>query len=1077
MSHIIRRWIAALTLLLTTVCVTQTSAQTPPANGLLREVWSNIPGGLVSDLTNNAAYPNNPTSTNYVTDFFEAPVDIAEWYGQRMRGYVVPPTTGNYVFWVATDDQGVLFLSTDSDPANKRQIASVPGWTSSRNWFSYGEQQSAAISLQGGRAYYIEGLMKEDGGGDNLGVRWQLPDGTMEEPIPASRLRPWGIVFTAPQITQQPSNTTAVEGGDATFSVKLSNLDPVFYQWQRGGVNIAGANGPDYVRTSVVLADNNSTYRCFVSNSLGNSFSAAATLTVTADTTKPTLAAAQNASANTIQLSFSEPVEATSATTAGNYTIDGGLTISGAVMGADTKTVILTTSGAFTYNTVYTVRVSNVKDRAVAGNVILANSAITFTAREYVPINIGGTGSTTSVSGGVDVSGMGADIGGTSDQFHFGYQQRTGNFDIQVRVANLAGADMWTKAGLMARETLTVNSRFAAAFATPSLAGAFALNRQTVGGATAQTGFAPVNYPNTWLRLARAGNIFTSYASIDGQTWVNLGSVTIAMPATIYLGMAVTSHNATQSVTAQFRDIGAATGTTIVSSLTLKGEPLAASSRRTGMIVSEIHYHPAARADGKDLEFVELFNTDPVNEDLTNFRISGEIDYVFAPGTTLPAGGFLVVAKDPAAIRAVYGIDNVVGPYAGSLSNDSGDVRVHNESDAEILDAHFSDKIGWPLAADGAGQSLVLARPSYGEGMREAWAASALMGGSPGRAEPIRSDIYEPLVINEILAHTDDPQKDYIEIYNHSNAAIDLSGVSLADNREFTNRFTFVNGTSIPARGFVAVDQDALGFALNAGGETVYLVASNSVRVIDAVGFEGQQNGVAYGRYPDGAARFTALQSVTQGAANARPLLRNVVINEIMYHPISDDDDDEYVELFNRSGATVDVSGWRFTDGVDFIFPPGSTIAANGYLVVAKNVAHLRTNYVNLNSANSIGDYDGTLSNSGERLALSMPDEVVSTNQFGVTTTNVIYIVVAEVEYNEGGRWGQWADGGGSSLELVDPHGDLTQSSSWANSDESTKAPWTTIQATGVLDNGAMSNPDQFQMLLQGGGECMVDDI
>src|SRR5205085_11385027 len=133
-------------------------------------------------LTNNAAYPDSPTTTNYVTDFFEAPVDIAEFYGQRMRGFIIPPANGDYTFWIATDDQGVLFLSTDSDPATKQQIAFVPGWTSSRNWFGYAEQQSAPITLQAGRTYYVEALMKENGGGDNLAVRWQLPDGTIEEP-------------------------------------------------------------------------------------------------------------------------------------------------------------------------------------------------------------------------------------------------------------------------------------------------------------------------------------------------------------------------------------------------------------------------------------------------------------------------------------------------------------------------------------------------------------------------------------------------------------------------------------------------------------------------------------------------------------------------------------------------------------------------------------------------------------------------------------------------------------------------------------------------------------------------------
>ncbi len=1076
MPSTLRRWIAVLTFV---AALASANAQTPPANGLLREVYLEIPGEQLANMTNSAVFPNSPSSTNYVTDFFESPTNIAENYGQRMRGFIVPPVTGDYIFWIATDDQGLLYLSTDQDPVHKAAIAWVNGWTSVREWTKEVNQQSAPIRLESGRTYYIEALEKEGGGGDNLAVRWQMPSGVIEEPIPASRLRPWGIAFTAPTVTQHPANTSAVEGGNATFSVRVSNVDAILYQWQRNGIDIAGANAPDYTRLAVALADNNTTYRCFLSNSLGTTFSNPATLMVTADQTRPTLVAAQNVSDNTVQLVFSEPVEATTATTPGNYQITGGLTITGAAFGADTKTVILTASAPFTFQNNYTVTVSGVKDRAVAQNVIVAGSQISFTALQYVPLDIGGggAGQTTFVSGGFNVTGAGQDIGGTSDQFHFDYQQRTGNFDVKVRVQNLSALDMWTKAGLMARETLAANSRFAGAFATPSLAGAFSLNRVNTGGATAQTGFAPVNYPDTWLRLARSGTTFTSYASVDGQTWVNLGSVTLSVGPTIYLGAAVASRSPTQTVSAQFRDFTDATGGAFVSSIPLKGEPLAASSRRTGLIISEIMYHPPDRADGKDLEFIEFFNTDPVAENLTGYHISGAINYAFPDGTVVPSGGFLVLARDPAAVRAVYGIDNIVGPYADTLSNDSDVIEVSNELNATILEAHFSDKIGWPLAADGAGHSLVLARPSYGETQREAWSASALKGGSPGRAEPIRSDAYENLVINEILAHTDDPQKDYIEIYNHSNAAVDLAGCFLSDNRANTNRYTFPAGASIPARGFLAVDQDSLGFALKAGGETIYLVAPNDARVIDAVRFEGQANGVVYGRYPDGAARFTALQNVTQGAANAAPLIRNVVINEIMYHPISDSDDDEYIELFNQSPTSADISGWRFTDGIDLTFPAGTTIPAGGYMVVAKNAANLRAKYANLDASNLIGDYDGTLSNSGERVALSMPDQVTSTNEFGVVTTDTIYIVVCEVNYQQGGRWGIYADGGGSSLELIDPRADTTQPSSWANSNEESKSAWTTIEATGVLDNGGMSNPNQFQMHLQGGGECLVDDV
>src|SRR5204863_3579594 len=211
--------------------------------GVLREVYSGIGGTTVADLTNNVNFPNNP-STQEVLAVFEAPTDVAEDYGQRLTAYVVAPTSGNYVFWIASDDNSTLFLSTDDTPAKKRVIASVPGWTTSRAWGTYPEQQSSAISLVAGQRYYIEALMKEGGGGDNLAVRWQLPNATIEEPIPNNRLQVFGL--GPPQITQQPTNVTVIEGGNATFSVQLARTFATTYQWLRNSSNIPGATNSSY---------------------------------------------------------------------------------------------------------------------------------------------------------------------------------------------------------------------------------------------------------------------------------------------------------------------------------------------------------------------------------------------------------------------------------------------------------------------------------------------------------------------------------------------------------------------------------------------------------------------------------------------------------------------------------------------------------------------------------------------------------------------------------------------------------------------------------------------------------------
>lgn len=486
-------------------------------------------------------------------------------------------------------------------------------------------------------------------------------------------------------------------------------------------------------------------------------------------------------------------------------------------------------------------------------------------------------------------------------------------------------------------------------------------------------------------------------------------------------------------------------------------------------------YHPAARADGKNLEFVEIYNSDGIPRSLGGFRIDGDVSYVFPEGTVIGAQSFVVVAGAPADLQSVYGITGALGPFADgkNLSNNGGKIELWSKAGALLLEVHYSDNPPWPAAADGAGHSLVLARPTYGQDNVLAWAASARVGGSPGGAEPAVNDAYVPLMINEILAHTDEPVEDYIELYNHSNAAIDLTGCILTDDPD-TNKFV-IGSLSIPARGFVSFTQSQLGFALSADGETVYLKNPAATRVIDAIRFGGQENGVSFGRFPDGGPEWYRLSALTPGAANAAILQSPVVINELMYAPITHDADDQFVELYNWSGADVNLSGWKLSDGIDYTIPTNTVLKAGNYLVIAKNAARMLANYTNLTSANTLGDFSGKLAGSGERVALTKPDSITVTN-VGAAQTITIHIAVDEVTYGTGGRWTEWADAGGSSLELVDPRSNHRLATSWADSDETKKAPWTLVEHTGVLDNGS-GTADQLQMILQGAGEALVDDI
>src|SRR5205085_1524554 len=133
-------------------------------------------------------------------------------------------------------------------------------------------------------------------------------------------------------------------------------------------------------------------------------------------------------------------------------------------------------------------------------------------------------------------------------------------------------------------------------------------------------------------------------------------------------------------------------------------------------------------------------------------------------GTVIPGGGFLVVAASPRDVSDLYGITNVIGPYTGSLKR-TGPIRLIDEQGAVLLNIPYANLYPWPVATDGTGHSLVLANPTYGEEDPRAWAISEVMGGSPGTLETFRPSPLRAVVINEVLAHTENSSvPDFIEL-------------------------------------------------------------------------------------------------------------------------------------------------------------------------------------------------------------------------------------------------------------------------------------------------------------------------
>jgi len=136
-------------------------------------------------------YPHRPTGWE-IRGSFEAPSNWGEYHLTRMRGYLHPPTSGQYTFWTSSDNSSELWLSTGAEPSKIRKIASVARyeWTLVHQWNKFPSQRSESIWLDAGQTYYIEALQEQTGGGDNLAVAWQGPD-LPQSVIAGQFLTPW----------------------------------------------------------------------------------------------------------------------------------------------------------------------------------------------------------------------------------------------------------------------------------------------------------------------------------------------------------------------------------------------------------------------------------------------------------------------------------------------------------------------------------------------------------------------------------------------------------------------------------------------------------------------------------------------------------------------------------------------------------------------------------------------------------------------------------------------------------------------------------------------------------------------
>lgn len=213
---------------------------------ITNEIWTGVTGSSIADLTNLPTFPSAPSTVSSLAGF-EATTNRGNDFGERLRGYVSPPQTGEYTFYIAGDESAELWLSSSEAPESKQRIAFTTASTAVREWTKSIQQQSSVITLVAGQSYYIEALHKEASGNDHLAVGWMRPGSTSIEVISGEFLSP-----VAPEVTLFAERSTTAEGSSDTarFSVVRSGTalnNPLTVNYVLRG---NATNGTDYANLS-----------------------------------------------------------------------------------------------------------------------------------------------------------------------------------------------------------------------------------------------------------------------------------------------------------------------------------------------------------------------------------------------------------------------------------------------------------------------------------------------------------------------------------------------------------------------------------------------------------------------------------------------------------------------------------------------------------------------------------------------------------------------------------------------------------------------------------------------------------
>ncbi|MEM7230533.1 MAG: lamin tail domain-containing protein [Planctomycetota bacterium] len=270
------------------------------------------------------------------------------------------------------------------------------------------------------------------------------------------------------------------------------------------------------------------------------------------------------------------------------------------------------------------------------------------------------------------------------------------------------------------------------------------------------------------------------------------------------------------------------------------------------------------------------------------------------------------------------------------------------------------------------------------------------------------------LVINELSADGADANGGFVELFNPTEAAIDIGGRRVEIYPRSLGSYSIPGGTSLLAGEFLVISEDDLGFSLDP--QRALLLTTDNSRLIDSINPRSTPLDQSTARFPDGDSGRVVLTTPSPGATNSLTPDERIVINEIMYSPRAENTGGEFIELYNRSDEAVDLTGWSFTRGISFTFPEGTILAADSYLALARDPVGFEDYY----GFAPIGPYEGRLRGDAETVLLRDPND----NQ------------ADRVGYADEGTWPEDADRLGPSLELAHPELENRYGAAWRASQQ-----------------------------------------